>query len=411
MSNPVISIGILRETIKTSERRVPLTPWQISRFMKDNPQVRFVVQPSGSRCFTDDEYRQEGIVLCEDLSGCQLLMGIKEVNPYALIPGKTYAFFAHVAKKQPHNQRLLQYLIRKKNSLIDYEFITNDQGSRLIAFGRWAGIVGAYNGIRAWGLRYDAWDIKPAWQCGTFETLKKELAGIRPGKMKILITGEGRVASGAVEIMNLLGIRRVKPSEFLSESFEGPVYCQIGPQYYTRRTDGKVFDFRDFVQHPDAFISAFMPFMRVTDLLITGHYWDPKSPRLFTIEELTSGPLRCKIIADISCDINGSVPTTIRAASVEEPFYDVDPLKGEERKAFSHSDNITVMAVDNLPAELPRDASEDFGNALLEYFLPEYLKTYSPLIERATIVREGELTQRFLYLADYAGVSRKRNFY
>jgi len=406
MSYSVISIGILRETKKTTERRVALTPWQIARFMKENPQVRFVVQPSENRCFTDEEYRQEGVFLCEDVSGCQLLLGIKEVNPFALIPRKTYAFFAHVAKKQPHNQKLLQYVIRKKISLIDYEFITNEQGSRLIAFGRWAGIVGAYNGIRAWGLRYGSWDVKPAWQCGTYEALKKELARIRPGKMKILLTGEGRVASGAVEIMNLLGIRRVEPSEFLTESPEGPVYCQIGPQHYTRRADGKAFDFHDFVQHPDAYVSAFMPFMKVTDLLITGHYWDPKSPRLFTREELATGSFRCRIIADISCDINGSVPTTIRAASVEEPFYDVDPFTGEERKAFSHSDNVTVMTVDNLPAELPRDASEDFGNALLEHFLPEYLKTHSPLIERATIVKEGELTPRFSYLADYAGISR-----
>lgn len=275
-----------------------------------------------------------------------------------------------------------------------------------MAFGRWAGIVGAYNGIRAWGIRYGSWDLKPAWQCGKFEALKKELAGIRPGKMKILLTGEGKVASGVVEIMSLLRIKRVEPSEFLSEALEGPVYCQIGPQHYTRRVDGKTFDFRDFVQHPDEYVSAFLPFMKVTDLLIMGHYWDPKSPRLFSKEDLASRSFRCRIIADISCDINGSVPTTIRAASVEEPFYDVDPFTGEERKAFSHSDNITVMAVDNLPVELPRDASEDFGNALLKHFLPEYLKTHSPLIERATIVKEGKLTPRFSYLADFAGISR-----
>lgn len=405
MFNRVVSIGILRETKKTAESRVPLTPWQIARFMKENPQVRFVVQPSGERCFTDDEYRREGVVLCEDVSGCQLLLGIKEVNPNTLIPNKTYAFFAHVAKKQPHNQKLLQYVIRKKNSLIDYEFITNDQGSRLIAFGRWAGIVGAYNGIRTWGLRFGTWHVKPAWQCGTYEALKMELAGIRPGKLKILITGEGRVASGAVEIMHLLGIRRVEPSEFHTESFDVPVYCQIGPQHYTRRADGKAFDFLDFVQHPDAYVSVCMPFLKVADLLITGHFWDPKSPRLFTREELASGSIHCKVIADISCDINGSVPTTIRATSVKEPWYDVDPFTGEERKAFSHPGNITVMAVDNLPAELPRDASEDFGNALLKFFLPEYLKEHSPLIERATIVKEGRLTAHFSYLADYAGAS------
>lgn len=407
MVSSVFSIGVLRETKTTAEHRAPLSPLQMKRFMKANPQVRFVVQPSNSRCFSDDEYKREGITVCDDVSGCQLLLGIKEVNPYALVPGKTYAFFAHVAKKQPHNQKLLQHIIRKNVSLIDYEFVTDDEGRRLIAFGRWAGIIGAYNGIRAWGLRHGLWNLKPAWQCGTYEALKNELRSVQPGKMNILITGEGRVASGAVEVLNFLGFRKLDPNAFLSGAFEEPVYCQIGPRYYVRRADGAPFDFRDFVQNPNLYVSDFTAFLRVTDLLMACHFWDPRSPRLFSLEDMRSGGFRCKVIADISCDINGSIPSTIRAASIHEPFYDFNPFSLEENEPFSNPENVTVMAVDNLPAELPRDASEDFGNAIMEYFLPEILTGNSRLIDRATIVKSGALTPRFAYLSDYAGIQSK----
>ena len=398
-----IKIGILRETKNPPDRRVPLTPPQIIALEELYPFVEFFVQPSDNRCYSDEEYDYLDIPLKEDLKECDILLGVKEVDRRTFIPEKTYLFFAHVAKKQPHNREMFRVMSEKKIRLIDYEYLTTEKGQRVVAFGRHAGIVGAYNGLRARGIKTNRFKLKPAYQC---HDLDEMWAGLRliqfvPG-IKILVTGEGRVASGAMETLSICNIVQVTPEEFLTKDFDIPVVCQIGPQHYTRNKKGLPFDFKDFTKNPCDYESAFLPFTKVTDIFITGHFWDPYSPVFFTSENMRSPDFRISIIADISCDVNGPIPSTIRVSTIADPFYAYNPRLETEEPAFSSPSNITVMAVDNLPGELPRDASLDFGKMLMKSVMDDILtQTESPMIERATILRDGNLTSAFSYLRDY----------
>jgi len=398
-----IKIGILRETKNPPDRRVPLTPPQIIALEELYPFVEFFVQPSDNRCYSDEEYDYLDIPLKEDLKDCDILLGVKEVDKRTFIPGKTYLFFAHVAKKQPHNREMFRVMSEKKIRLIDYEYLTTEKGQRVVAFGRHAGIVGAYNGLRARGIKTNKFKLKPAYQCHDLEEMWAGLRLIQfvPG-IKILVTGEGRVASGAMETLSICNIVEVTPEEFLTKDFDIPVVCQIGPQHYTRNKKGLPFDFKDFTKNPCDYESAFLPFTKVTDIFITGHFWDPYSPVFFTSENMRSPDFRISIIADISCDVNGPIPSTIRVSTIADPFYAYNPRLETEEPAFSSPSNITVMAVDNLPGELPRDASLDFGKMLMKSVMYDILtQTESPMIERATILRDGNLTSAFSYLRDY----------
>jgi len=274
-----VKIGILRETKNPPDRRVPLTPPQIVALQELYPYVEFFVQPSDNRCYSDEEYDYLDIPLKEDLKDCDILLGVKEVDKRTFIPGKTYLFFAHVAKKQPHNRDMFRVMSEKKIRLIDYEYLTTEKGQRVVAFGRHAGIVGAYNGLRARGIKTNKFKLKPAYQC---HDLDEVWAGLRliefvPG-LKVLVTGEGRVSNGAMETLNICNIVQVTPEEFLTKDFDIPVVCQIGPQHYTRNKKGLPFTFKDFTKSPGDFESAFLPFTKVTDIFITGHFWDPRSP-------------------------------------------------------------------------------------------------------------------------------------
>ena len=398
-----IKIGILRETKNPPDRRVPLTPPQIIALEELYPFVEFFVQPSDNRCYSDEEYDYLDIPLKEDLKDCDILLGVKEVDKRTFIPEKTYLFFAHVAKKQPHNREMFRVMSEKKIRLIDYEYLTTEKGQRVVAFGRHAGIVGAYNGLRARGIKTNKFKLKPAYQCHDLEEMWAGLRLIQfvPG-IKILVTGEGRVASGAMETLSICNIVEVTPEEFLTKDFDIPVVCQIGPQHYTRNKKGLPFDFKDFTKNPCDYESAFLPFTKVTDIFITGHFWDPYSPVFFTSENMRSPDFRISIIADISCDVNGPIPSTIRVSTIADPFYAYNPRLETEEPAFSSPSNITVMAVDNLPGELPRDASLDFGKMLMKSVMYDILtQTESPMIERATILRDGNLTSAFSYLRDY----------
>lgn len=398
-----IKIGILRETKNPPDRRVPLTPPQIIALEELYPFVEFFVQPSDNRCYSDEEYDYLDIPLKEDLKDCDILLGVKEVDKRTFIPEKTYLFFAHVAKKQPHNREMFRVMSEKKIRLIDYEYLTTEKGQRVVAFGRHAGIVGAYNGLRARGIKTNRFKLKPAYQCHDLEEMWAGLRLIQfvPG-IKILVTGEGRVASGAMETLSICNIVEVTPEEFLTKDFDIPVVCQIGPQHYTRNKKGLPFDFKDFTKNPCDYESAFLPFTKVTDIFITGHFWDPYSPVFFTSENMRSPDFRISIIADISCDVNGPIPSTIRVSTIADPFYAYNPRLETEEPAFSSPSNITVMAVDNLPGELPRDASLDFGKMLMKSVMYDILtQTESPMIERATILRDGNLTSAFSYLRDY----------
>jgi len=398
-----LKIGILRETRNPPDRRVPLTPPQIIALEENYPQVEFYVQPSDSRCYSDEEYDYLGIPLREDLSDCDILLGVKEVDKRTFIPGKIYLFFAHVAKKQPQNMEMFRELVANRVTLIDYEYLTTENGQRLVAFGRHAGIVGAYNAIRARGINTNRFKLKPAYQC---HDLDEVWAGLRliqllPG-LKILVTGEGRVATGALETLSVLNLVQVKPEDFLSRQYDVPVMCQIGPRHYVTREEGKPFIFTDFVNNPQDYSSCFLPFAKVTDILITGHFWDPRSPVFFTCEDMRKPDFRISIIADVTCDIKGSIPSTLRASTIADPFYGFNPFLEKEEPAFSRPGNVTVMAVDNLPGELPRDASQDFGKQLMNFVLHDlFTDQGSQMITRATITESGKLTTRYKYLEDY----------
>ena len=398
-----ISVGILRETKNPPDRRVPLTPPQILELQELYPNIEFFVQPSNIRCYTDYEYESLDIPIKEDLHDCDILMGIKEVDRQTLIAGKTYLFFAHVGKKQTYNHELFKEIVDKQIRLVDYEYLSTQKGDRVVAFGRFAGIVGAYNGLRASGLGINRFKMKPAYQCHDLEEMWAglHLIELKPG-LKILLTGKGRVSNGALETLNNCKIVQINPEDFLTREFNVPVVCQIGPEHYTKHKKGVPFSFNDFVRHPDEYESSFLPFAKVTDILITGHYWDPRSPVFFSKEDMKKQEFRISVIADISCDINGPIPSTIRTTTIIDPFYDYNPYLEIEEPAFSRPTNITVMSIDNLPGELPRDASCDFGRQLMKSALNDLFSgDETGMIERATITREGKLTPKFSYLEDY----------
>ena len=398
-----MKIGIIREEKTPSDKRVALTPKQCAELQKKYPQVQIIIQPGQFRSYKDEEYRNAGLELKEDLSGCDILLGIKEVPPEKLIPRKMYFFFSHTIKKQEYNRRLLQTVLEKNIQLVDYEVLTDKNGFRILGFGRFAGLVGTYNGIRAFGLRNRLFDLKPAHCCFNLDEMLEQLKSTELPPLKIAVTGGGRVAGGVLEVLQQMKIKELSPYDYLkSLKPEKPEFVQLLPQNYTRRKDGGMFDLLHFFNHPEMYENAFQPFAKTTDVLIAAAYWDPKAPVLFTRDEMKEETFRIRVISDITCDIDGSIPSTRKASTIDDPFYDYNPQTGETEPPFSAPENITVQAVDNLPCELPRDASEDFGRNLMEKVIPALLgEDREQVIERASLTKNGKLTQRFLYLQDF----------
>jgi len=394
-------LGIIRETKVPPDRRVPLTPVQCRALLERYPGLELLVQPSGNRCYMDGEYRAEGIPLSEELSSCDILLGVKEVKVQTFLDGLTYLFFSHTAKKQPYNRGLLQEVIRRGISLVDYEYLTDAQGIRVVAFGRWAGVVGAYNALRGVGRASGDFELRPAHACFDLEELRRELKKVRTGTRRIVVTGGGRVAGGALEILKAAGIREVKPGAYLDGNFKEAVFTRLDPWHYARRKDGTDFDFGHFMQHPDMYENNFLPYGARSDVFIACHFWDPRSPVMIPRDAWTGGGLPVSLVADISCDIDGPIASTIRASTIADPFYGYDPATGQEVEPFVPG-VVTVMAVDNLPGELPRDASADFGTALMEHVIPELLgERDTGMIERATIATAGTLTPPYNYLSAF----------
>jgi len=399
----IMKIGILREGKQPPDKRVPFSPEQCTQITERFPVVEIFVQPSKIRCFSDDEYRKAGVFLQEDLSKCDVLMGVKEVPVQDLIPGKTYFFFSHTIKKQSHNRKLLQEVVRKKIRLIDYEMLTGKDHMRIIGFGRFAGLVGVYNGLLSFGKRNHLFEFKPAYQCSDLQELKNKVAGLQLPPIKIAVTGGGRVAGGAIEMLREIPVRQVSVEEYLGHDlFDEPVFVQLNPGDYNLHKGNKPFDLLHFFNHPSEYKGNFGRFCNQTDLLIGAAYWDPKAPVLFTAEEMKKPDFRIRVIADISCDIEGSIPSTKIAGTIANPVYDYNPETGELENAYSSEKNVTVMAVDNLPCALPKDASVDFGNNLISKVLPHLLgDDKEDVIKRATIAENGNLTAQFTYLSDY----------
>ncbi len=401
--NKKIKVGIIRETKIPPDSRVPLTPSQLTTVRKRFPNIEFFVQPSKIRCFRDEEYKSMNIAVKEDLRSCDILLGVKEVNKDVLIPGKTYSFFAHVAKKQPHNRELFREIVNKKIRLIDYEYLTNDSGKRVVAFGKWAGILGAYQGMRAVGLKTQKFELRPPQELKDLNEMQNELDAVKfePG-FKILLTGRGRVAHGAIEVLKECNLKFVNPGEFIRNRFNVAVVCEVSSKDYFVHKNGNHFNVNHFHKHPEEYTSSFLPYTKVTDLLITGHFWDPRSSAFFTKGEMKRDDFKIKIIADITCDIDGSIPCTVKATTADEPFFDYNPHAGVEEPLFSNSDNITVMSIDNLASELPRDTSSDFGEQLITHVFDELFSGCEDgMLKKATITEGGKLTPSFEYLSNY----------
>ncbi|MBX2958166.1 MAG: alanine dehydrogenase [Cyclobacteriaceae bacterium] len=397
-----IKLGIIREGKVPPDKRVPFTPLQTEEIEQRFPNVKVICQASNVRAFNDEEYRDLGIEVNPDVSDCDILMGIKEVPVDQLIPHKTYFFFSHTIKKQPYNKRMIQEILKRKIRLIDYETLKDRLGNRLVAFGRYAGIVGAYNGLWTYGKRYGGYSLRRAFECFDINDLKLELRKVKLPPVKIILTGAGRVGKGAMETLDTAGIRKVGVYDFLTKTFDEPVYVQLGSADYHIRREGGHFNRDEFHQHPERYDSTFLSFTKAADILLAGAFWNPKAPVLFTREEMCSPEFKIKIIADITCDVGGSIPSTIRASTIPEPLYDFDPHLGSEQPALSGEKHVTVMAVDNLPCELPRSASEEFGRDLIDKILPLLFESdREGVIKRATITKSGHLTENYEYLTDY----------
>lgn len=395
-------VGIIKERKVPVDHRVAFSPTQCKEIQERYPHVHIVVEPSEVRCFDDDDYKKNGIEVSSDLQSCDLLFGVKEVPVEQLIPNKRYFFFSHTIKKQSYNRDLLRAVLAKNISLVDYECLKDVNGKRVVAFGRFAGIVGAYNGILSFGKKLGLFDLKPANQCFDIDELWDEFEKVELPPLKILLTGGGRVARGAQEVLDDMGIRNVVGLEYLNQTFDEPVYIQLDSDAYNQRLDKTDFDFADFYSNPGLYESTFDQYTSITDVLIAGAYWDPNAPTLFSLNDVQSADFKIRTIADITCDIEGSIPTTIRSTTIDQPCFDFSRKTLSEEVAFSDLDNITVMAVDNLPCELPRDASVSFGEQLLENVTDAlFTSTNDTIVDRATIAKEGELTERYAYLQDY----------
>ncbi|MGB0177401.1 MAG: NAD(P)-dependent oxidoreductase [Owenweeksia sp.] len=399
----MLKIGIIKEGKTPPDHRVPLTPEQCRLLKEAYDQLEICVQSSTVRAFKDEEYTEQGIEVKDDVSHCEVLIGVKEVPLNMLIPGKTYLFFSHTYKKQPYNRNLLRAILDNKIRLIDYEMLKEPAGKRLLGFGRYAGIVGAYNAFRAWGEMTGDYRLKPAHKCHDRREMERELIQVDlPATTKVLITGAGRVAGGAMEVLSALRFTHVFPKEYINQEFKEPVFTQLDVRQYYEREDGKDFIRQDFYREPEGFRSRFMRYARSTDIYIPCHFWSNRSPYIFTREDARSPEFRIKLVSDISCDIDGPVASTLRPSTIEEPFYGYDP-RTETEVPFGTLGSIGVSAVDNLPCELPRDASEDFGNELIKNVIPHFFNgDKEGILEAASETDlEGRLTPRFSYLEDY----------
>jgi alanine dehydrogenase len=396
-----MKFGIIKERKNPPDRRVVFSPNKLAQLKSEFPEAAVVVEHSDIRIFNDEEYQNKNIEITEDVSNCDVLLGVKEVPIDALIANKKYFFFSHTIKKQPYNRKLLKAVLDRNIELYDHETIIKANGARLIGFGRYAGIVGAYNGFRAIGLASDTFNLPKAETLDSQQELIAQLKNISLSPIKILLTGNGKVAYGAKEMLDAMNIKEVSVEDYLNKTFHETVYCLADVLDYNKRKDGLVIDNFDFYKHPEKYEANFMRFAAVTDFFIAGHFYGDGAPFLFTREDAKQEDFKIKYVADISCDIDGPVASTIKASTIENPIYGYDPLK-EEEVDYKNENAIVVMAVDNLPCELPKDASEGFGEMFLKHVIPAFFNDDKDgILKRAKMTENGKLTTRFSYLQNY----------
>lgn len=393
-----MKFGIIKERKNPPDRRVVFTPDEASRLIKEHPQAQIKVESSDIRVFTDEEYKQNGLEVTDDVSDCDVLFGVKEVPVEALIPNKKYFFFSHTIKKQLHNRKLLKAILEKNIDLYDHETIVDKDNRRLIGFGRYAGIVGAYNGIRAFGIKFELFTLPKAETLSNREELISKLKRPVLPPIKIVLTGNGKVGMGAKEILDAMKIKEVSVENFLSKKYDGPVYVQIDVLDYNKRIDGSENTKQDFYQNPEKYTSDFERFTKVADIYLAGHFYGNGAPVILTQEMLKSKDNNIKVVADISCDVDGPIASTIKASTIAEPLFGYLPSEHKEVDVF-HPGAIVVMSVDNLPCELPKDASEGFGEMFMEHVIPSFFNgDKDGILQRAKITENGKLTERFKYL-------------
>ena len=396
-----MKFAIIKERKNPPDRRVVFSPEKLAEARAQFPKAEFIVESSDVRIFPDSAYKALGFKVTDDVSDCDVMIGVKEVPIENLIPNKKYFYFSHTIKKQPYNRKLLVAMLEKNIEMYDHETIVKKSGARLIGFGRYAGLVGAYNGFRALGLRDGLFNLPKVETLADLDEVKRELDKIKLPNIKILLTGTGKVAQGAKEILDHLKIKEVSDALYLTSKFTEPVYVMADVMEYAKRKDGKVGEKWEFYKDPTGYESNFMPYAKETDMFIAGHFYGNNAPYLFTRQDAKSKDFNINLVADISCDVDGPVASTLRASTIADPFYGYD-AKTEKEVAFNAKDAITVMAVDNLPCELPKDASEGFGEMFLEHVIPAFFNgDERGILKRAKITENKKLTERFLYLQDY----------
>jgi hypothetical protein len=396
-----MKFAIIKERKNPPDRRVVFSPEKLAEARAQFPQAEFIVESSNVRIFPDSAYKALGFKVTDDVSDCDVMIGVKEVPIENLIPNKKYFYFSHTIKKQPYNRKLLVAMLEKNIEMFDHETIVKKSGARLIGFGRYAGLVGAYNGFRALGLRDGLFNLPKVETLADLDEVKRELDKITLPNIKILLTGTGKVAQGAKEILDHLKIKEVSDALYLTSKFTEPVYVMADVMEYAKRKDGKVGEKWEFYKNPTGYESNFMPYAKETDMFIAGHFYGNNAPYLFTRQDAKSKDFNINLVADISCDVDGPVASTLRASTIADPFYGYD-AKTEKEVAFNAKDAITVMAVDNLPCELPKDASEGFGEMFLEHVIPAFFNgDERGILKRAKITENKKLTERFSYLQDY----------
>ncbi len=396
-----MKFAILKELKNPPDKRVVLPPDVCKKSLQLFSDMEIKVETSDIRCFKDNEYIENGLNVTGDISDCEVMIGVKEVPIEALIPNKKYIFFSHTIKKQPYNRKLLQAILEKNIELYDHETITAQNNVRLIGFGYYAGIVGCYNAFRTYGIKYNTFELPKAENLLDKVDLINELHKIKIPNIKIVLTGTGRVGNGAKEILDAMYIKKVSIDSFLNEVFEEPVYIQIDVLDYNQRKDGDSKDIFDFFNHPDEYESNFQRFTQVADVLIAGHFHNAAAPDFFSKDDISQSNFTIRVIADISCDLNHPIPSTIRSSTIANPIYGYD-RKSLAEGDFTIKDNIAVMAVDNLPASLPRDASEGFGEMFLEHVIPAFFDgDRNGILKRAKITENGKLTPQYNYLQKY----------
>lgn len=395
------TIAIIREGKTPPDLRTPLTPQQCVELMRKFPEVKVIAQQSPYRCFTDEQYTALGIEVKEDISEADIILGVKEVPIDKLIADKTYFFFSHTIKKQSQNRKLLRAILSNNIRLVDYETLLWDAGNRIIGFGRFAGIVGAHYAFVMWGKKFGTYKLKPAHECPNMEMMYKQYEHIQLPPLRIVLCGDGRVAHGAIEFLRKLKIHHVTPEEFLENTYDHPIYVQLRSEDYYERKDKREWDKADFYKHPEDYRSSFAPYYKHADVMINAVFWREGIEPFFTHEEMKRSDFSLQVISDVTCDIPGPLPCTLKSTTIENPYFGYNVLLEKEVTAFTPG-CIDIQAVGNLPCELPVDASLEFGEQLVRHVLPNmFTEDKGDIIKNATITENGKLTDKYAYLGDY----------